>query len=186
LIRAVFLNALVILAVSGQPKGYPALQAPPDNHATRLSGTVAGRPMPSRPGAHPVYPLPVYVNPGVWYPPQPVQPVIFVNQQNVAPAPAPILIVNPDYKPDVVKPVMREYFAESKPYENFTPAEPKIYLIALKDGSLRQSVAFWRENEKLLFVQPDHKQESIALTSLDREATVRFNKERGIEIRLPE
>lgn len=128
---------------------------------------------------------------GGWYPQQQqmVQPtpVFLVNQQNTtAPAPAPILVMNPDYKPEVAKPILREYSNISNPYENFTPNAPKVFLIALKDGTLRQAVAFWAEGEKFLFVQPDHKQDSIALANLDRESTKRFNSERGLDVKLPE
>lgn len=165
--------------------GMPAIT----NHITNLSGSIAGRPMPSRPGARPIYPAPIYVGGGGgWYPQPQMQatPILLVNQQNLAPAPAPILVVNPDYKPEVAKPVLREYSNISNPYENFAPSGPKVFLLALKDGTLRQSVAFWAEDEKLHYVQPNHKQESIPLANLDRESTKRFNSERGIEIRLPE
>lgn len=126
---------------------------------------------------------------GAWYPypQQPVAPApIVVVNNTVVPAPAPLLVVNPDYTPEVAKPVMREYSNISNPYENFTPADQKIYLLALKDGTLRQSVAFWTEGDMLHYVQPDHAQNSIPVVNLDRESTKRFNSERGISIRLPE
>lgn len=144
--------------------------------------------MPQRHGARPIYPAPypVYIGSGWYEPPVQQAPLVLVNQQNLAPAPQPILVVNPDYKPETPKPVMREYSNISNPYENFQPGKPKVFLLALKDGTLRQSVAFWVEKEKLHFVQPDHKQDSITLTNLDRESTKRFNSERGLEIQIPE
>lgn len=192
------------LALSAQPKfpqhstgmpsvHLPALTAPPpiNNHITGLSGSIAGRPMPQRPGARPIPVIGGWFGGGGWYPQQQYvmpTPVLLVNQQNVAPAPppAPVLVVNPDYTPEVAKPVMREYSNISNPYENFTPAAKKVFLLALKDGTLRQSVAFWAEGDKLHYVQPDHKQDSITLANLDRESTKRFNSERGIDIKLPE
>ena len=183
------------LSLSAQPQfpqhstGWPAVQPPAiDNHITNLSRTIAGRPSPSRPGARPIYAAPIYYGGGGWLPQADLQspPVVLVNQQNIAPAPAPILVINPDYKPEVAKPSMREYSTISNPYENFTPSTPKIFLLALKDGTLRQSVAFWREEGKLHYVRPDHKQESLTYTDLDLESTRRFNQERGIEIKLPE
>ena len=190
--------SLTVMALSGQPKfpqhstGMPHLQLPAiENHITNLSGSIAGRPMPQRPGAPPIHVIGGWggggwFGGGGWYPqPQPT-PFVFVNQQNVAPPPAPILVMNPNYTPEVAKPVLREYSNISNPYENFTPNAPKVFLIALKDGTLRQSVAFWAEGEKLHYVQPDHKQDSVLLTNLDRESTKRFNAERGLEIKLPE
>lgn len=169
----------------------PSVQVPIiQNHITNLSGSIAGRPMVQRPGARPIYPVAIggYYGGGGWYPQtQYVQPpVVVVTQQNAAPPPQPILVMNPDYKPETAKPVMREYSNISNPYENFTPGAPKVFLLALKDGTLRQSVAFWAEEGKLHFVQPDHKQGSVELDNLDRESTKRFNSERGVEIRLPE
>jgi hypothetical protein len=198
LIRNVLAVAgLAALSMIAQPKfpqhstGMPSIQLPAiNNHITNLSGSIAGRPMPQRPGARPIPVVGGWFGGGAWFPQQPqiVQPapVVLVNQQNVAPAPAPILVVNQDYKPEEAKPVKREYSNISNPYENFTPATKKVFLLALKDGTLRQSVAFWAEGDKLHYVQPDHKQDAITLTNLDRESTKRFNAERGIEIKLPE
>ena len=199
MIRTLLLAGAGVLTLSAQLK-FPAQLPPIENHITNLSGSIAGRPMPQRPGAQPI---PVIgglfgagwsggglsgggLSGGGWYPQPQMQPtpIVFVNQQNVAPAP--ILVVNPDYKPEVAKPVMREYSNISNPYENFQPNAPKVLLLALKDGTLRQSVAFWAEGEKLHYVQPDHKQDSVLLTNLDRESTRRFNAERGLEIKLPE
>lgn len=173
--------------------GLPHVPGPPivENHITGLGRSVAGRPMPVRPGARPIYPAPIVVGGGGWYggptyvAPAVVPPVILVNQQNVAP-PAPILVMNPDYKPEVAQPVMRVYSATSTPYANFQPSAEKVYLLTLKDGTLRQAVAFWSEGDSLHYVQPDRKQDKVAFSQLDREATARFNRERGIEIRLPE
>lgn len=185
--------------LSAQPQfpqhstGWPAPQLPLiRNHITALSGTVAGRPMPVRPGTPRIYPAPIYM--GGWVPsqpyapqPYPSQPTIFVNQQNIERVPPPVLVVNPDYTPEVARPVLREYSHISNPYENFQPTgATKVYLLALKDGSLRQSVAYWKEEQKLHYIRPDHKQETISLSELDAESTVRFNKERGIEFKQPE
>lgn len=195
MIRTILTAGALAFTLSAQPKfpqhstGMPVVQLPAiNNHITNLSGSIAGRPMPQRPGVRPIPVVGGWVG-GGWYPqPQPVaqpSPVVVVNN-NIAPAPAPILIVNPDYTPEVAKPVLREYSNISNPYENFTPAARKVYLLTLKDGTLRQAVAFWAEGDTLHFVQPDHKQENVPMSNLDRESTKRFNSERGLEIRLPE
>ncbi|MBM3784496.1 MAG: hypothetical protein FJW30_09065 [Acidobacteria bacterium] len=158
-----------------------------DNHITNLSRSISGRPMLSRPDT-PSIPIgfgfgfaaqpwmqPVYAPPPA--------PVVIVNQQ--APPPPAFVMVNPEYRPENPRPVMTEYSNTSKPYEHFQPGAPKVFLIALKDGTLRQAVAFWREDDTLHLVQPDHKQTSLKMTELDSASTVKFNAERGIEIRLP-
>jgi hypothetical protein len=196
LTRAILLTAAS--ALLAQPKfpqhstGMPHVPPPPavNNHITNLSGSIAGRPMPQPRGTRPIPVVGNFI--GGWYPqpqfqPQPQStPIVFVNQQNVAPAPSPILVVNPDYKPEKVEPVLREYSNISNPYENFKPNAPKVYLLTLKDGTLRQAVAFWTEDANLLYVQPDHKQDSLPLANLDRESTKRFNAERGLDIKLPD
>lgn len=96
---------------------------------------------------------------------------------------------NPSYVPDTAKPVMREYFAESRPYEAAEVAKKttaSITLIAFKDGTLAQAVAYWYEGQTLHFVKPDHKVASVPLTQVDRESSTRFNQERGLSFRMPE
>lgn len=196
--RTLFVLVCTAVSAIAQPPqfpqhstGMPSVLPPPiQNHITGLSGSIAGRPMPVRPGARPIYPAPIYLGGwGGWYPQPQIQPtpVYLVNQQTVLPPPqAPALVLNPDYKQEVAKPVLTEYSNIRNPYENFTPDAPKVYLLALKDGTLRQAVAFWAEAKTLHFVQPDHKQDKISFGDLDRESTKRFNSERGLEIKLPE
>ena len=191
LLRTLFV--LTAVSLSAQPQfpqhstGMPAVQTPLiQNHITGLSATVAGRPMPQRPGARPIYVGGGWFGGGAAYQ-QPQQPMVVINSPTINQAPpAPILIMNPEYQPEAPKPVLREYSNISNPYENFQPGKPKVFLLALKDGTLRQSVAYWIEEQKLHYVQPDHKQDSLELANLDREATKRFNSERGIDIKLPE
>jgi hypothetical protein len=170
------------------PGNFP-VQLPqiPQNHITSLSATIAGRPMPQRPGARPIYVGGGWIGGAGYYQQPQSQPMVFVNSPTINQAPpAPILVMNSGYQLESPKPVLREYSNISNPYENFQPNKPKVFLLALKDGTLRQSVAFWVEESKLHFVQPDHKQDSLDLSKLDREATKQFNSERGIDIKLPE
>jgi len=196
LIRTLFAIAgLTAVAAGAQPKNpqHPFLPPPINNHIANLSRSITGTPMLQPPGARPVHVVGPWYGGGYggggWYPQpaMPSTPLVFVNQQNLAPpAPAPILVVNQDYRPEVAKPLMREYSNISNPYENFKPDAPKVFLLALKDGTLRQAVAFWAESDKFHYVQPDHKQDSMPIANLDRESTKRFNSERGLEIKLPE
>jgi hypothetical protein len=172
--------------------GWPAVLPPQvQNHGTGLAASVSGRPL--RLGApaavRPVFPI---ITP-IWYPPVQQQPIYWVQPQ--APAPmtvvqqhAPVVMNNPSYVPDTAKPVMREYFAESRPYE---AAEGKktaasVTLIAFKDGTLVQAVAYWYENGTMHYVKPDHKMASVALAHVDKESSERFNRERGLSFRMPE
>jgi hypothetical protein len=174
--------------------GWPAVLPPQvQNHGTGLAASVSGRPIPLGPprGSRPFYPIatPIWYppvqqqQPIYWVQPQPQLPLTVVQQQH-----APVVTTNPNYVPDTAKPVMREYFAESKPYE---AAEAKktaasVTLIAFKDGTLVQAVAYWYENGTLHYVKPDHKVASAALTLVDKESSERFNRERGLSFRMPE
>ena len=173
--------------------GWPAVLPPAvQNHATALAASVAGRPVPlGAPGgraprvfpvAAPIWYPQIVAPPVYWLPPAAPQPVTVANQ------PPPIVINNPNYVPDTAKPLMREYFAESRPYEAAPAAKATtpVTLIAFKDGSLVQAVAYWYEGAMLHYVKPDHQIASAALTQLDKESSARFNRERGMAFRLPE
>lgn len=101
---------------------------------------------------------------------------------------APVVTTNPNYVPDTAKPVMKEYFAESRPYEaaEAKKAVASVTLIALKDGTLVQAVAYWYEGATMHYVKPDHKVASTPLTLVDKESSERFNRERGLSFRMPE
>ncbi len=174
--------------------GSPAVLPPPvQNHGTGLAASVAGRPLRLAPprGVRPYYPIAA----PIWFPPvvQQQQPIYWVQPQ--APAPmtvvqqhAPVVMNNPNYVPDTAKPVMREYFAESKPYEavEAKKSSASVTLIALKDGTLVQAVAYWYEGDTLHYVKPDHKVASVALAQVDKESSERFNRERGLSFRMRE
>lgn len=170
--------------------GWPAVLPPPvQNHATALAASVAGRPIPlGAPGARAplVFPVaaPIWSPPVYWLPPAvSPAPVTVVHQQT------PIVVNNPAYVPDTAKPAMREYFAESRPYEAAAMAsqtKAPVTLIAFKDGSLMQAVAYWYEGATLHYVKPDHQMASAPLAQVDKESSARFNRERGVTFRLPE
>jgi len=202
--RIVILVGLMGGALSGQrpqtptfpqhSTGSPAVLPPQvQNHGTGLAATISGRPLQlGAPGVRRPY-FPVVAAP-IWYPQQQQQPMIWVQpvpQQapiTVIQQQSPIVSVNPNYVPDTAKPVMREYFAESNPYEAKevkAANAPSVTLIAFKDGSLVQAVAYWYEGDTLHYVKPDHKVEKAALAIVDKESSERFNRERGLSFKLP-
>jgi len=172
--------------------GWPAVLPPQvQNHGTGLAASVSGRPMQlGAPGrVRPFFPI---VTP-MWYPPMQQQPIYWVQPQPQVPMTvvqqhAPVVMNNPNYVPDTAKPVMREYFAESKPYElaEAKKTAASVTLIAFKDGTLVQAVAYWYEGGTMHYVKPDHKVASAALTLVDKESSERFNRERGLSFRMPE
>ena len=202
--RIVILFGLAVVGIWGQrpqaptfpqhSTGWPAVLPPQvQNHGTGLAATISGRPLqlgapgvrrPYFPVIGPIwYPQQQQQQPMIWYQPVPQQAPITVVQQQ-----SPIVSVNPNYVPDTAKPLMREYFAESRPYEAKevkAAGAPSVTQIAFKDGSLVQAVAYWYEGDTLHYVKPDHKVEKAALAIVDKESSERFNRERGLSFKLP-
>lgn len=80
--------------------------------------------------------------------------------------------------PGPPEPVIRQPQAEQK-YE--TP----LYLVAFQDGVIRAVLAYWVDGGMLHYVTMDHEQKQAALSSIDRDLSERFNRERNVTFRLP-
>ena len=135
-------------------------------------------------GAYDMYPQPQQPNVTVVYPPQ--QAPVVINQTFTGPA----------------QPVVQEYAQQSPGDANGiqvyqspmrTPEDvaaaasqtASYYLIAFKDHSIYSVVAYWIDGDTLHYFTTGntHNQASVAL--VDRELTERLNKERSVDIRLP-
>jgi hypothetical protein len=72
------------------------------------------------------------------------------------------------------------------PAEQQPPAETEHYLLAFKDHTVYTAIAYWFEGDTLHYFTTGstHNQASVSL--LDRELTLRLNKELGIDFHMPE
>ncbi|MBX9600575.1 MAG: hypothetical protein K2X35_06215 [Bryobacteraceae bacterium] len=154
-------------------------------------------------GVLPVYvPIPVGGGWGWgWNEPQ----TVVVPQPVQAPNP-PVVVINQNYRPEQVNPVLRDYSdaslpepgagglriyearpnAPAEPARSLHPSDkPTIYLIALNDASVLSAVAYWVEGETLNYVTPKQVINRVSLALVDRDLTQRLNGERGVELRLP-
>jgi len=61
---------------------------------------------------------------------------------------------------------------------------PTIYLIALKDTTVRQAIGYWIEGENLAYVTPRAAINRITLDQVDRELSVQLNAERKLDFDL--
>lgn len=61
-----------------------------------------------------------------------------------------------------------------------------LFLIALKDQTIRAATSYGVEGSTLRYAAPDGKLVEVPLDSVDRALTERLNRERNVEIRLPE
>ena len=91
--------------------------------------------------------------------------------------------------PETVHPEMRDYeTAPSGPSTStIRPAgEPPIYLFAVKgQDNILAGITYWVEGNTLQYINLQHVQKRIPLSSLDRTLTYRLNHERNMDLRLP-
>jgi hypothetical protein len=165
----------------------------PVNLGNNVRGVVApvGHPSHSR---RSVVAVPVFVgdyySPGYEAPMMPQQPQVIVVQ---SPPPPPVIILNQSYQPERVQemsgPAMREYFTPTgpnaaAPRTSVYDEQATIYLIAFKDGSVRQAVAYWVDGSTLNYVTPQAKMNRATLDLVDVSTSKRLNDERKVEFSL--
>ena len=63
--------------------------------------------------------------------------------------------------------------------------EPTGYLIAFKDHTIYSAVAYWLEGDTLHYFTSGNVHNQVSLSLIDRDLTVRLNRESGIEVKLP-
>ena len=112
------------------------------------------------------YPSYGYADPGYTYAPPP-QPTVIVEQ---APEPA-----------------VREYPGPTTTSQAPQPQryEEPLYLLAMKDGTIRAVLAYWADGASVRYVTMDHEQKQVPLNSIDRALSERLNRERNVSFRLP-
>jgi hypothetical protein len=122
--------------------------------------------------------------------------------------PAPSVIINHNYSPDTAKPAMRDYSdsdlpesggikvyegsarkqadapAQPPPPRRVASDKPTIYLIALKDSTIRQAIGYWIEDGALHYVTPQSTISQVSLDTVDRQLSEQLNAERSLEFDL--
>jgi len=112
---------------------------------------------------------------------------------------SPTVVINQNFQPDTIRPVLRDYSNVQLPEPNFkqvvappdaarAPAgndQPTIYLIAIKDHTIVPVLGYWMDKGALSYVTVDSVIGHVPLDQVDREFSQRLNDERHIEFRLP-
>lgn len=98
------------------------------------------------------------------------QPQIIVLQQP-APQPAPEVEAAPAPQPAAVVPKARP--------------DNDQFILVLRDGSQVTAVAFSRQDSRIVYITPEGRRRSLAISGLDAAATIRVNEERGTSLQLP-
>jgi len=111
----------------------------------------------------------------------------------------PVVIINQNFRPDVVNRDVDPEFAPA-PSRTRGPAptqaerglatplseeEATIYLIAMKDSSIFATVGYWVEGDTLNYLTREGSHNRASLDLVDRELSQRLNDERRVEFKLP-
>lgn len=60
-----------------------------------------------------------------------------------------------------------------------------VYLIAFRDKSIRAAMAYWVEGKTLHYVTQEHEQKQVPVDTVDRDLSLRLNRERRVQFSLP-
>jgi hypothetical protein len=96
----------------------------------------------------------------------------------------PMVLVNPNFRPDAVNPQIRDYSNTPLPPP---PPDPQatIYLIAMKDHTIFPAVGYWVEGDTLNYVTSEGVRNKVSLALVDRDFSMQLNGERNVEFKLP-
>ena len=113
--------------------------------------------------------------------------------EGYAPAPSVVVLQQPPLyvlvppAPSVPpKPEIHEYQQAAATSAPSTGGRGQAFAIVLKDGSVHSAVAVTVQHSALYYVEPDGGHRLVSLDALDREATVRLNRERKLQLQLPQ
>lgn len=168
--------------------------------ASRLGSTVSGlgdgRGRHSRQPLVVPYAYPVYVGGGYGYGDYSYQ-----QQPNITiinpPQQTPQVVINQNFIPDRATPVMHEYTEDSaggihvyeapgrNPVETSGEDNTSFYLIAFKDHSIYSAFAYWVEGDTLHYVTAQRVHNQASLSLVDRDLTDKLNRDRNLQVRLP-
>lgn len=171
---------------------FPGTGGPPGTHRP---GSPRWSVLPP-PAAHPQHnrtilvPYPVFYG-GYYYGYDPSAPAFsqpapgYDSGPGYAPPPSPLVILNQNYRPEVVNPVIRDYTNTPLPQAAAHDDQPTIYLIAMKDHTIFATVAYWVQGDMLNYVTAEGSHNRASLDLVDRELSKQLNDERHVEFKLP-
>jgi hypothetical protein len=111
--------------------------------------------------------------------------------QNYAydPNQAPPVLINRNYQPDSINPVIRNYSGEplQDPQANagINDTPQIVFLIAMKDHTIFPAVAYWVEDNTLNYITTQGVHNSASLDNVDRDFSKLLNSQRQVDFALP-
>lgn len=117
---------------------------------------------------------------------------LFAGEYDYAPAPSvvvvqpsPLYVAVPTALPEPAKSEIHEYPQPAAAQATPTAEDQQAFGIVLTDGSVHSAVAVTVQGRALYYVEPDGGHRLVSLDAVDREATVRLNRERKLQLQLP-
>jgi hypothetical protein len=112
--------------------------------------------------------------------------------ESYAPAPSVVVLEQPPFyvvappAPSVPpKPEIHEYQPAAAALAPSAVGEEQAFAIVLRDGSVHSAVAVTVQHSALYYVEPGGGHRLVSLEAVDREATLRLNRERKLQLQLP-
>ena len=72
----------------------------------------------------------------------------------------------------------------TSPLSGAVSDEPNVYMIALRDGTIYASYAYWTERDMLHYITPGHAHNQVSMDRVDLVLTRRLNRERNLDFSL--
>jgi hypothetical protein len=87
---------------------------------------------------------------------------------------------------DSARPVTREYdeYGQETAPRSGSASSP-VYLIAFRDQVIRAAISYSVSGSTLRYTTPQHEDKQVPLDSIDRDLTLRLNRERRVAMQLP-
>ncbi len=83
-------------------------------------------------------------------------------------------------------PVTRQYDQYGQEVASSGSGGSPIYLIAFKDHVIRAAVSYWVDGKTLHYITLEREEKQAALDAVDRDFSVQLNRERHVQIQLPQ
>jgi hypothetical protein len=94
----------------------------------------------------------------------------------------------PPARPEVARPTLREYNPPAGPgaMPAQATAQQATFSLVLRDGTTVPAILVWAQDDSICYVDPAGRMHQIATDALDRDATLRLNRSKNLNIHLPE
>ncbi len=119
----------------------------------------------------------------------------------------PGVVINQNFQPDAVHPMLHDYSNTPLPPSGATQNgtgptgapppvqvlgqaplrddQPTIFLIAMKDHTIYPVIAYWVDKDTLNYVTVDTTVKRVPMAQVDRDLSIQLNDQRNVEFKLP-